>query len=92
MQWHLAGVCPEGELVASASALVTVVAALMHVDGERFAMLGLRVMQRTVSVPLVSSTMNAFEFQQAENLLHGDLAAQAAEVDAGHGWRFFLKR
>ncbi len=55
-------------------------------------MLGLRLMQRTVSVPLVSSTMNAFESQQAEDLLHGDLATQAAEVDAGHGWRFFLER
>ncbi len=90
MQWHLGGVCPEGELVTMASALVAVVAGITHVDGESFAMLGLRLMQRTVSVPLVSSAMNAFESQQAEDLLHGDLAAQAAEVDAGHGCRFFL--
>jgi hypothetical protein len=36
--------------------------------------------------------MNVFESQQAEDLLHGDLASQAAEVDAGHGCRFFLER
>jgi len=55
-------------------------------------MLRLGFVQRTVSVPLVSSTMNAFESQQAEDLLHGDLATQAAEVDAGHDCRFFLER
>jgi hypothetical protein len=49
-------------------------------------MLSFEFVQRAVSVPLVSSTTNAFEAQHVEYLLHGDLVAQPVEVDARHGW------
>jgi hypothetical protein len=85
MQWHLGDVRPEFELVASTAALMAVVTALTHADGERSPMLGLGLVQRAVSVPLISSTPNAFEAQQVEYLLHGDLVAKPVEVDTRHG-------
>jgi hypothetical protein len=64
---------------------MAVVAALTHVDGERSPMLGFGLVQRAVSVPLISSTTNAFEAQQVEYLLHGDFVAKPVEVDTRHG-------
>ena len=48
-------------------------------------MLGLGLVQRAVSVPLISSTTYAFEAQQVEYLLHGDLVAKPVEVDTRQG-------
>ena len=55
-------------------------------------MLGFGLVQRAVSVPLISSTTNAFEAQQVEYLLHGDLVAKPVEVDTRHGWSFLVEK
>jgi hypothetical protein len=86
MQWHLGGLGPECELVASATAFVAVVAVHRHVHGERTSMLWLGFVQWAVSIPLICSTTNTLEAQQLEDLLHGDLVAKPVEVDARHGW------
>ena len=86
MQWHLGDVRPEFELVALTTALVAVVAVHRDVYRERSPMLGFRFVQRTISVPLISSTTNRLEADQVKNLFHADLATESIEVDAWHGW------
>ena len=92
MQWHLGDVRPEFELVALTTALVAAVAVHRHVYGERSPMLWLGFVQRTVSVPLISSTTNTLEVDQVKNLFHANLATESIEVDAWHGWSSFLVR
>ena len=55
-------------------------------------MLSFEFVQRAVSVPLISSTTNAFEAQQVEYLLHRDLVAQPVEVDTGHSWSSIVEK
>ena len=86
VQWRVGELCPEGELVASTATLVAVVAAVTHVDGERdSATIGFAVVQRAVSIPLISSMTNALEAQQVKYVQHGDVVAKFVEIDPGHG-------
>ena len=77
---------PEFQLVAVAAALVAAVATAGHVHGEVACSVGRRTVlgQGTPAVPLVAGCLARLEADQVQDVFHGDLAAQAVEVDSGH--------
>ena len=84
MQWQVADVSPELELVSFATALVTVVASERYVNREHSTILWRRFVQGAVSVPLVSRAMRGNELQQVQYLLHRNLVTKLVEIDAWH--------
>lgn len=80
----LSGFRPQGELVAATVALVAVIAVLGHVDREHLSVLGLGFVKRTVSVPLLPTTVNTREVEQVEYVDDEDFLTQLSEVDSRH--------
>jgi hypothetical protein len=75
---------PQFQLVAVSATLVAAVATAGHVYGEVAGSVGRGTVQGTPAVPLVAGCLARLEADQVQDVFHGDLAAQAVEVDPGH--------